>query len=124
MHGSGARATVGLFFAIISVGLTAWAVFGRVEPLGIPFDAPEKVKYYRWTIALILLAGASAASAVVLGMQAKQRALNARWVGVGVSLVGVGVSLVGGGGLAVAGFFLLILIGLCGPAVLWGHCQP
>lgn len=98
------------------MGLTAWAVFWRVEPLGIPFDAPEKVEYYRWTTALILLAGPSGASAIVLGLQAKRRALAALWVGVGALLAG-------GGGLEGAGFFLLTLIGLCGPSVLWGNCQ-
>lgn len=116
MQKAQAIALAGLFLAVVSVGLTAWAVFGRVEPLGIPFDSPQKVAYYRWTVALIVLAGLSGAFAVVLALWANQQALRTRWLSMGVAMLGAG-------GVLEAGFFLLVLTGLCGFPVLWGYCQ-
>ncbi|HET9015678.1 MAG TPA: hypothetical protein VFN57_08775 [Thermomicrobiaceae bacterium] len=44
------------------------------------------------------------------------RRLRPRWLRIAVTLVGLA------GGLGGA-LFLLTIVGLCGPRVLWGHCE-
>ena len=107
------RLTAGIVLGIISVALTAWAVFWRVE---VPFDAPEKLAYYRLTIGAIITAAALGTVAVVLGLRDGPADLRG-------GLLKTAVLVFGGGGLIEALFFLLVLTGLCGPAVLWGYCQ-
>lgn len=111
----GRRTWLALGLAVAGVAADAWALLGL--PTGSnPGATPNAeyapfVRYYR---ALSLLLGLG----LLLGLAAVvvARRLRPRWLRIAVTLVGLG------GGLG-GGILLLTIVGLCGPRVLWGHCE-
>lgn len=97
---------------IASLALPILAFFGAEEPLGVPFDHPSRIAYYRQTVLASFLGIVSGLAAVLLGRGSTVTFLKLVVIGLGVA--GAGVSLL----------LLLTLTGLCGPTVLWGSCDP
>lgn len=97
---------------IASLALPILAFIGVEEPLGVPFDHPSRIAYYQQTVLASVLGVVSGIAAILLGKRSPPPFLKPAIIGLGVG--GAGVSLL----------LLLTLTGLCGPAVLWGSCNP
>lgn len=106
------RGTWVALLALLSVCAPFLALFGPTEPVGVAFDHPARIGYYR-QIVLSLGVG------IVLGISVlvlRRRTAPAwiRYLSVTLGLAGIAVGMLA----------LLTLVGLCGPTVLWGYCQP
>ena len=101
-----------MLLGLLSVIIPFLPLFAFSEPVGITFDHPARVSYYLQTVLLLGLGLALGISALVWGrMMAPPWIRYLSWV-------------LGALGIAASMLFLLTLIGLCGPTVLWGYCQP
>lgn len=101
-----------VLLGLLSVIIPFLPLFAFSEPVGITFDHPARVSYYLQTVLLLGLGLALGISALVWGrMMAPPWIRYLSWA-------------LGALGIAASMLFLLTLIGLCGPTVLWGYCQP
>jgi len=87
------------------------AFFGLEEPGG-PFDAPVRVAYYRQIVLAFVLGVVLGLSTLLLGRRSPTQ------------LIKIPSTVLGAGGLVISLLLLLVLVGLCGPTVLWGLCKP
>lgn len=107
------RRLAALALGLAVLALVACALFfTTTEPLGVPFRAQERISYYRQAAMLLVSAVVLAIASLVTG----RTALPLRLAYVTLALGGIGV--------AASGFLLLTLVGICGPTVLWGYCNP
>ncbi|MDO8749672.1 MAG: hypothetical protein Q7K03_00790 [Dehalococcoidia bacterium] len=107
------RRLAALALGLAVLGLVACALFFTItEPVGVPFDAPERISYYRQAAMLLVSAVGLAISGLVTGRAALPSRLAYAALALGVV------------GIAAGGLLLLALVGLCGPTVLWGYCNP
>lgn len=107
------RRLAALALGLAVLGLVAFALFFTItEPLVVPFDAPERISYYRQATMLLV----SAVVLAIAGLVTGRVALPSRLAYASLALGGIGI--------AAGGFLLLVLVGICGPTVLWGYCSP
>ena len=113
-NSSRARSSLGLLdvlLGLVSLALPLVAFFGLEEPGG-PFDATVRVAYYRQIVLAFVLGVVLGLAALLLGR--KSLALRLKIPSI----------VLGAGGLVISLLLLLVLVGLCGPTVLWGLCKP
>ena len=103
--------SVAVILGLISLALPLVAFFGLEEPGG-PFDAPVRVAYYRQIVLAFVVGVAYGLAALLLGRRSLTRLLK------------ISSMVLGTGGLVISLLLLLVLVGLCGPTVLWGLCKP
>lgn len=101
-----------VLLALLSLGAPFLMLFGLAEPIGIAFDHPTKVSYYLQSTLLLGLGIALGAGVLVWGKVTAPVWLRYLSVALGIA------------GIVIGTLLLLIFIGLCGPTVLWGYCQP
>lgn len=110
-----ARSLLGLLavvLGLVSLALPLVAFVGLEEPLGVPFDHPVRVAYYRQTVLAFVLGAVFGLAALLLGRKSPTQLLKIPSI------------VLGAGGLVISLLLLLVLVGLCGPTVLWGLCKP
>ena len=105
-------AVSGIALGLVSMVLPWVALSGLTEPLGVAFDHPERVSYYRQFVSLNILGAVAGLAALLLGGWAMSSRL--RYVSAALGAVG----------LVLCGLFLLTVVGICGRSVLWGYCHP
>ncbi len=108
------RRSLGLLavvLGLVSMALPLVAFFGLEEPGG-PFDAPVRVAYYRQIVLAFVLGVVLGLSTLLLGRRSPTQ------------LIKIPSTVLGAGGLVISLLLLLVLVGLCGPTVLWGLCKP
>ena len=113
-NSSRARSSLGLLavvLGLVSLALPLVVFFGLEEPGG-PFDAPVRVAYYRQIVLAFVLGVVLGLATLLLGR--KSLALRLKIPSI----------VLGTGGLVISLILLLTLVGLCGPTVLWGLCNP
>ena len=103
---------VAVVLGLASLALPLVAFVAVEEPLGLPFYDPVRVAYYRQTVLALVLGVALGLAALLLGRKSLAK------------LIKIPSIVSGTGGLAISLLLLLVLIGLCGPTVLWGLCKP
>ncbi len=101
-----------MLLGLLSLIIPFLPLFAFSEPVGITFDHPARVSYYLQTVLLLGFGIALGISALVWG-----RMMTPPWIRYLSGAFGVI-------GIAASTLFLVTLIGLCGPTVLWGYCQP
>lgn len=114
--GNSSRARSSLSLLAVILGLVSLALplvtfFGLDEPGG-PFDAPVRVAYYRQVVLAFVLGAVFGLAALLLGRKSPTQLLKIPSI------------VLGAGGLVISLLLLLVLVGLCGPTVLWGLCRP
>ena len=103
---------VAVVLGVASLALPLVAFVAVEEPLGVPFDDPGRVAYYRQTVLALVLGVALGLAALLLGRRSLAK------------LIKIPSIVLGTGGLVISLLLLLVLVGLCGPIVLWGLCKP
>lgn len=100
-----------VLLALLSVSTPFLVLFGLTEPVGIGFEHPARISYYLQSVLLVGLGIALGIGVLVWGKTTTPAWLRYLSVTLGIT------------GIVIGAFFLLTLIGLCGPSVLWGYCQ-
>jgi len=103
--------SLAVFLGLISLALPLVAYIGLEEP-GVPFDHPARVAYYQQIVLGFVLGVVFGLVALLLGRRSPAR------------LFKIPSIVLGAGGLVISLLLLLVLVGLCGPTVLWGLCRP
>ena len=109
------RRSLGILAVILGLAslVLPLVAFGVLqEPLGVPFDHPAKVSYYRQIVLAFTLGVVLGIAALIIGRKSTVQLLKLTSIGLGA-----------GGGI-VSLFLLLIVVMICGPTVLWGSCNP
>jgi len=101
-----------VLLGLLSLIIPFLPFFAFSEPVDITFDHPARVSYYLQTVLLLGLGLTLGISALVWG-----RMMAPRWIKY-LSWA------LGALGIAASTLLLFTLIGICGPTVLWGYCQP
>jgi hypothetical protein len=106
------RSLVGPLAVILGLVCLSLPVLAFLEPVGVPFDHPVRVAYYLGTVAAFIVGSLLGLAALILGMKSATLLFKLPSI------------MLGAGGIIVNLLLLQILIGLCGPTVLWGSCNP